>query len=130
MQFTTGLLTLALAAAGVAAAPGALQERQDTVGLFFIQYFTEANCQGTMIDSNTWVDVNESSNTCQAAPARVANYPSFRVRNTDGMTRPIFLLESSDCSTEKGQAPLVVQPNTPIFTCFSQKVGSGFFGDA
>jgi hypothetical protein len=41
-----------------------------------------------MIDSHAFVDLNESSNECQAAPERVRSYPSFRVRQTNDLTRP------------------------------------------
>ena len=99
MQFTAGLLALALAVTGTAAAPGvspnpALEPRQFN-GLFFIQFFTEPNCQGTMIDSQSFIDL--TNNQCTASQARVANYPSWRVRQNDLTRNSKFILFSSNC---------------------------------
>jgi hypothetical protein len=85
MQFTAGLLALALAITGTAAAPGVSPnpaiERRQFNGLILIQFFTEPNCQGTMIDSQTFIDLTNTQ--CTASQTRVANYPSWRLRQND-----------------------------------------------
>ncbi|KAI9150094.1 hypothetical protein HJFPF1_09849 [Paramyrothecium foliicola] len=52
MHSKLSLLSFAFAINGAIAAPNApLTERQNE-GYFMIQYFTEPNCQGTMIDGS------------------------------------------------------------------------------
>lgn len=86
MQFTTGLLTLALAAAGVTAAPG-VSERQ-APGFTLFHLYSLPNCQGTLLTGQQFVDQGASSTgVCQAATQQSVTYASWLVRYNE-LTRP------------------------------------------
>ncbi|KEY71253.1 hypothetical protein S7711_10567 [Stachybotrys chartarum IBT 7711] len=126
MQFTTGLLALAFAISGTAAAPSpALGERQYQ-GFFHIQHYTEPNCEGTLITGQVFTDIASTDGTC-LQPNPVTTYPSFRLRTIDGTPRPLQIFSNSDCSTANGGAVVTVLPTTPIYTCYTQQVGSAIF---
>jgi hypothetical protein len=77
---------LSLAVAGAIAAP-AIEERQQPVGIFFIQFFAQPDCQGALQDSQAFVQYNNAG-VCQAADARNGAYPSWRVRQVTDITSP------------------------------------------
>lgn len=90
MHSTFTLLALALATVGTdAAAIGTdvaasipLETRQ--IGYFYIQFFTEPNCQGTLVDPYTFFDAG--GDECRV-PSPAIPYPSWRVR-VNGSQRP------------------------------------------
>jgi hypothetical protein len=90
MQFTTTLLTLALAAAGVSAAPSAnagLDTRQTTSpvpGVVYVQFFNGNGCQGSYIEDDVFFD--DGTGVCRVEPF-TGTYGSFRIV-TNGATRP------------------------------------------
>ncbi|KAI9167998.1 hypothetical protein HJFPF1_04142 [Paramyrothecium foliicola] len=118
MKFS-GLLSLAAAIVGATAAP-ALEERQEPFGIFLIQFFNQPNCQGSLQDSQVFTQYRNAG-VCQAAEARVNSYPSWRVRQVTDITSPVTLFSQPGCTGES----VTVAPDTPIFTCFTQTVGSG-----
>jgi hypothetical protein len=82
MQFTTALITFALAAAGVSAAPNpaaALETRQ-TPGLVYIRFFANNSCTGDWIEDDVFFD--DGTGTCRVEPFTRA-YGSFRVETNE-----------------------------------------------
>lgn len=84
MKFTTSLLNLALVVAGVIANPYAILESRQIDNFFFIQYFSEPNCQGTLLTANGFLD--NGSDEC-LLPIPIVSNPSWRVTQ-NGIKRP------------------------------------------
>jgi hypothetical protein len=143
MQFTTTLLTLALAAAGVSAAPSAnagLDTRQTTTpGVVYVQFFNGNGCQGSFVEDDVFFD--DGTGVCRVEPF-TGTYGSFRIV-TNGATRPckyqmidlcgmsmltqrtVTLYTRTDCTTTAGGNSVTVNAGTT--GCFSQRIGSGSF---
>lgn len=81
MQFTTGLLALALAAAGVSAAPNPLiQARQ--AGVVYVRFYPQANCQGEWLEDTVYFD--DQTGTCRRETLTLT-YASWRVERNEAV---------------------------------------------
>ncbi|KAF2868575.1 hypothetical protein BDV95DRAFT_578746 [Massariosphaeria phaeospora] len=123
MQFTTSLLTLALAAAGVSAAPNpaaGLTVRQ-VPNLVYVRFFAGGGCQEPWVEDDVFYD--DGTGTCRVEPF-TGTYGSFRIVNNDA-TRPLTLYTRTDCTTASGGNQVVIAPGQT--GCFSQRIGSGSF---
>ena len=84
MHFAAGILTLALAAAGVSAAPNPeLQARQP--GVVYVRFYAEGGCQGDWIEDTVYFD--DGSSLCDPETLSI-QYASWAVvRNEAGRDR-------------------------------------------
>ncbi|KAI9162793.1 hypothetical protein HJFPF1_04385 [Paramyrothecium foliicola] len=128
MYLTAGLLTT-LAVTGASAAPNAaLKTRQtDPISLVALQYFTEPDCQGNLVDLSIFIDWNVPSDTCRPPDRGALNYPSWRVRYNQIYKPPVNVYSRDDCTTEDGGSVYTILPTTPDLTCVNQHVASGKF---
>jgi hypothetical protein len=87
MQFTSGLITLVLAAAGVRALPGSVETRQS--GLITAEFFADSGCDTAVLETDSY-GVEGDVGLCFAAG--VANGASTLITNNAATnTRKSFL---------------------------------------
>ncbi|KAI9162718.1 hypothetical protein HJFPF1_04309 [Paramyrothecium foliicola] len=130
MQFSTGLLALALAISGTSAAPSAaIEERQGGTwqGFYHIQYFSGSDCTGTLLTADLFTDTTTNNNCI--APVNVGNtpYQSWRLRTIAGTPRRLRLTTYANCITVGGSAFTILEPTTPLLSCYNHGVGGGQF---
>lgn len=82
MQFTTTLLTFALAVAGVSAAPNptAELEARQVPNLVYLRFYQGNGCQEPWVEDDVFFD--DGTGTCRVEPF-TGTYGSFRIVNND-----------------------------------------------
>ncbi|KAI9155093.1 hypothetical protein HJFPF1_07661 [Paramyrothecium foliicola] len=122
MQFSTGLITLALAVAGVSAAPG-ITERQDQAwGFTLLHAYELPDCKGQLLTSQQFVHQDQTSQVCYGGTIQGYNYQSWLVRYNE-LTRPLNVYSDAGCTGTVA----TIDGTTPTYTCFNQQIGSGQF---
>ncbi|KAH7320707.1 hypothetical protein B0I35DRAFT_427632 [Stachybotrys elegans] len=111
------LITFGLAVAGALAAP-VIESR--SIGIVWIEYFPEADCQGEWLENNVFVD--RGQDTCAPDPTTTWKpYNSFLIRGNDA-TRALNFFSTADCSIGNG-GTVVTAPGGHA-QCYNQHIGS------
>jgi hypothetical protein len=120
MQFTTGLLSLALAAIGVSAAPNsAIEARQ--AGVVYVRFYPQGGCQGPWLEDTVYFD--DASGTCRTETFQGA-YASWRIERNEAI-RDLTLFTNTDCSITNGGNVITVPAG--VSDCFTERIGSTQF---
>jgi hypothetical protein len=113
MQFSTGLLALALAAAGVSASPNPLLAPRQA-GVVYVRFYPQANCGGDWLEDTVYFD--DQTGTCRAETLQL-QYASWKVERNEA-TRNLNVYSGSTCN---GPAQTIAGGNTP---CTNSRIGS------
>ncbi|KAI9148178.1 hypothetical protein HJFPF1_12004 [Paramyrothecium foliicola] len=119
MQFTTGLFAIALAAAGVAAAPNPLLAERQTPGLIYVRFYPQPGCTGQWLEDTVYFD--DQSGTCRAETLTLS-YASWQVERNEAL-RTLTIHSSNDC-TEGDDSVVIPAGSAP---CESIRIGSAQF---
>lgn len=90
MQFTTGLVTLALAIAGASAAPNAAIEERQTPGLVYVKFYGKGGCQGDFIEDTVYFD--DGTGVCKIETFQ-GPYLSWAVESNEALRPRKFLTQ-------------------------------------
>jgi hypothetical protein len=111
MQFATGLLAFALAAAGVSAAPS-INERQ--AGVVYVRFYPQANCEGDWLEDTVYFD--DGTGVCKVETLGLT-YASWRIERNEA-ERPLNVYTGSSCNTNPISIAVGATP------CNSPRIGS------
>ena len=115
MQFATGLFALALAAAGVSAAPNPLlQARQ--AGVVYVRFYPQADCQGEWLEDTVYFD--DQSGICKTETLTIP-YTSWKIERNEAV-RTLNVHTTATCSANSN-SKAIAGGATP---CTNSRIGS------